>query len=66
MTEDDLYNEARAKAERAVIEAEQFKASLAAPQGMVSVQDNNYFDSDIKDDDDFCPHYLSCGSVFSQ
>ena len=40
----DEYGDARAKAERAVIEPEQYKATLAQPQG-ISVQDNEYFDS---------------------
>ena len=51
----ELVDQARAKASKFILEAEQFKASVAAPQGIVT---NQYFEEDLKDDDDF--FHITC------
>ena len=55
--DDHLYDEARDKAERAVIEAEPYKATIAGPQG-TSVQDNEFYDGELKADDEF--FHITC------
>ena len=52
MEEEELFQEAREKAEKVIIEAEQFRASINVPQGM-SVEDNDFFEGDVKNDDEF-------------
>ena len=55
----DPYDVAREKAEKAVLEAEQFKATINVPQSMhVGINDNQYFSEEIKDDDEF--FHITC------
>ena len=54
---DDDYEEARKKAEKVVLEVEQFRATINVPQGM-TVNDNEFFAEDVKDDDKF--FHITC------
>ena len=57
--EEMAFEETRHKAERAIIEAEQFKANITLPQGnSVTVNDNKFYEGDVKDDDNF--FHITC------
>ena len=55
--EDSCFAEAHSKAERAIIEVEQYKLTLAQPKGN-TVFDNEFCSVDLKDDDKF--FHITC------